>query len=164
MKKWLLALVALLLATAPTLAQTTTQFPTAPWAGYAPAQVLCGRLIGANFNSTSDQPIIVTTPSPNYAVEFIWVSNPSTSLTTAAGGIYSAASKGGVAVVASSQAYSVLTSNTANTSGNGLLLTLSTAGGNQTVFTQNTTLYLSLTTPQGAAATADVRVFCDTLY
>ena len=164
MRKWLLGLALALGLASSALAQGTQfQFPTAPWGGYAPGQIECGRLLGANFNTTADQAIPISVPSPIYAVEFIWVSNPSVSLTTAAGGIYSAASKGGVAVVASSQAYSVLTTNAANTSGNGLLLTLATAGGNQTIYNVNT-MYLSLTTAQGAAATADVRVVCDALY
>lgn len=150
-------------------AQTNFQFPNTPWQAYAPADIQCGSLIGANMNSTLDQQIVISVPTGLWMVDSIAVSNPSVSLTTAAGGVYSALSKGGVAVVANTQAYSALTSNTANTTGNALLLTIATAG-NTTAFQglqqtgQISSLYLSLTTAQGAAATADVRVRCRPLY
>ena len=152
------------------LAQGTTfQFPGSPWQAFAPASVECGVVRGINMNVTTDQPIVISVPSATYTVEAIEVSAPSVSMTTAAGGIYSAASKGGVAIVANSQAYSSLTTNAVNATGNSLLLTLSTAG--QTTRFQGyqqsspiSTLYFSLTTPQGAAATANVRVFCRTNY
>lgn len=149
-------------------AQTQYQFPTSPWGGFAPARIECGSLIGANMNVTTDQAIPISVPSYTWMVDDIVVSNPSVSLTTAAGGVYSAISKGGVAIVSSGQAYSGLTTNAANTTGNALALTLSTAG-NTTDFqgfgvSDINLLYLSLTTGQGAAATADVRVFCKPLF
>ncbi len=169
MKKWV-SLAAMLLAGSPAMAQSQFQFPTSPWNAFAPASVQCGWLYGANFNSTTDQAITISVPSANYVFDKIIVSNPSVSLTTAVGGFYTAASKGGVTVVANSQAYSGLTTNTANTTGNALAVTLSTAG-TTTMFggpsqgsNAVTTLYLSLTTAQGAAATADVRVTCKPLY
>ena len=161
----LLAVAAIL----PADAQTQIQFPTAPWGGYAPTHIECGRLLGANMNVTTDQAIPISVPSATYLVDSIVVSNPSVSLTTAAGGVYSAASKGGVAIVGSGQAYSGLTSNSANTTGNALGLTIATAGLT-TAFqgyaqtSQISTIYLSLTTGQGAAATADVRVYCKPLF
>jgi hypothetical protein len=89
----------------------------------------------------------------------IVVTNASISLTTAAGGVYTAASKGGTAVVASSQAYSSLSASTLF-----LDLTLSTTGSaSTTVKSSIPNLYLSLTTAQGAAATADVYVYGDIL-
>lgn len=146
------------------------QFPTSPWNGYAPAVVQCGWLYGANMNVTTDQAITISVPSAAYSINSILISNPSVSLTTAAGGFYSAASKGGVAVVANTQTYSGLTTNAANTTGNLLAATLATAGlttnflaaSSSTVNTN--TLYFSLTTAQGAAATADIRVLCNPLY
>lgn len=146
-------------------AQTNFQFPNAPWQAYAPARIECGWLPGANFNTTADQAIPISVPSGTWMVDSITISNPSISLTTAAGGFYTAASKGGVAVVAAAQAYSSLTNHTANTTGNAMLATIATAG-NTTMFngyqqsSPINTLYLSLTTAQGAAATADVRVYC----
>lgn len=110
------------------------------------------RLIGANMNVTTDQALIpyLWTPGQNYLIERIRVVNASVSLTTAAGGIYTAASKGGSAIVAAAQAYSTLTGPTI-----GLDLTVAAVGnGLQTAIP-----ILSLTTAQGAAATADVYVF-----
>jgi hypothetical protein len=72
-------------------------------------------------------------------------------------------------VVASGQAYSGLTTNAANTTGNALLATIATAG-NTTAFqgylqtSRVATLYWSLTTAQGAAATVDIRAYCRPLY
>jgi hypothetical protein len=149
---------------APLHAQTQMQFPTAPWGGYAPSRVQCGWLESANFNVTTDQAIPISVPGYTYMVDSIVISNPSVSLTTAAGGFYSAASKAGVAIVANTQVYTSLTSNTASTTGNAMLATLATAG-NTTAFLQSlNTIYLSLTTGQGSAATADVRVYCRPLY
>ena len=163
MRKFLLAGVVALLGGHAALAQSPTmQFPTSPWGGYAPARIECGRLLSANMNTTSDQAIPISVPSATWMVSEIVVSNPSRSMTTAAGGFYSGASKSGVAVVASGQAYSALTTANANATGNAMVATIATAG-NTTAFNTKV-LYLSLTTGQGAAATADVRVFCRTLY
>jgi hypothetical protein len=146
---------------------TGFQFPSVPWQSYAPGRVQCGWLNGANFNTTADQKITLMVPTSTYMIDQIVISAPSVSMTTAAGGFYSAASKGGIAVVASTQTYTSLTTNAANTTGNAMLATLATAG-NTTEFTIPTTgspvLYLSLTTAQGAAATANVRIFCRPQY
>lgn len=141
-------------------AQTQYQFPTSPWSAFAPGTVQCGWLIGANMNTTADQAIPVSFPSVNYRIGAITVSNPSVSLTTAVGGFYPAASKGGTAIVANSQVYSGLTTNAANTAGNQLSVTLASA----TTMYNLRTVYFSLTTPQGAAATADIRILCNPLY
>lgn len=151
-------------------AQTNYQFPLTPWKAYAPTRIQCGKATGLNFNTTSDQAIPISVPSAGYLVDAIVISNPSVSLTTAAGGFYTAASKSGIAIVASGQTYSTLTTNAANTAGNAMSATLATAGnttalgGYQQGSNAINTLYLSLTTPQGAAATADVRVYCRPLY
>lgn len=106
-----------------------------------------GTKLAANFNSTADQTI--TLMAGAWKIEGIYVSNPSVSLTTAAGGVYPSASKAGTALVASSQAYS------------GLTVATSVIGCTMaaTPDITNNTLYLSLTTGQGSAATADVFVF-----
>ena len=169
MMKLIGLLLGLVLFASNAKAQTQSQFPTAPWGGFAPGKIECGWLYDANFNSTADQAIPISVPSALYVVDSILVTNASVSLTTAAGGVYSAVSKGGVAVVSSGQAFSGLTSNTANTTGNALALTIATAG-NTTAFQgfaqtgRISTLYLSLTTGQGAAATADFRVYCRPLF
>jgi hypothetical protein len=78
------------------------------------------------------------------------------SLTTAVGGIYPAASKGGTAVVANSQAYSGLTAATKFVD---LTIASGYTSGGDILTVKN--LFLSLTTPQGGAATADVYVYGD---
>lgn len=105
-------------------------------------------LIGANFNITTDQPIHKMFPFVKWRVSGIFVTNPSISLTTAAGGIYMAASKGGVALVASTQLYTALT-----TALNSLDLTL-----NSTDIRTEDVPRFALTTGQGAAATADIYI------
>lgn len=109
-------------------------------------------LKGANFNSTSDQQLTPTF-SGKFRIKRVVVTNASISLTTAAGGFYPAAAKGGTAIVASSQVYTALT-------GSSLALecTLNNASA---VLAPATPVYLSLTTPQGAAATADIYVYGD---
>lgn len=114
------------------------------------AEVLLGQLIGANMNITTDQVIPITRiGSKRYQITRITVTNASTSLTAADGGIYTAVSKGGTAIVAAAQVYTALTSATV-----ALDLTLAV---NNTYALDN--LYLSLTGTQGGAATADVRVY-----
>ena len=111
---------------------------------------LLGKLIGANMNVTTDQAIPITRiGSQKYLITKIFVTNASTSLTAADGGIYTATSKGGTAIVAAAQVYTALTAATV-----GLDLTLAV---NNTYVLDN--LYLSLTGAQGGAATADIYVF-----
>lgn len=114
----------------------------------SPAPVRCiGRLIGANMNVTTDQ--VITLDAGQFKVESIYVTKPSTSITTAVGGIYTGASKTGTAVVTSAQSFSSLNSST-----DVLACAISA-----TPTISSGLLYLSLTTAQGAAATADVFVF-----
>ena len=121
--------------------------------------ILLGKLIGANMDSTADQRIVMLSNPSKFILRRIVVTNASISLTTAAGGVYTATSKGGTAVVASSQAYSSLSASTLF-----LDLTLNTSGSaSTTVKSSIPNLYLSLTTAQGAAATADVYVYGDIL-
>ncbi len=107
-----------------------------------------------NANSIADSSIVVRLPPgfTRYRVTRITVLNPSTSLTTAAAAVYTAATAGGVAV-ASPQALIGLTTNTVNTAGNAIDLTLALAAA--TFFTA-ATLYFRITTAQGSAATVDV--------
>lgn len=111
---------------------------------------LLGKLIGANMNVTTDQAIPITRiGSQKYIITKIVVTNASTSLTNADGGIYTTTSKGGTAIVAAAQVYTALTSATV-----ALDLTLAV---NNTYTLDN--LYFSLTGTQGGAATADIYVF-----
>ena len=106
-------------------------------------------ITSANMNSTADQTFVADYPLTSYLITFIRIVNASTSLTTAVGGIYSAASKGGTALVANTQAYSALTGATL-----GLDATIAAFGKGALTATP----ILSLTTPQGGAATADLYI------
>lgn len=113
------------------------------------------KLIGANFNVTTDQQFVPIggVPINNYFITRIRAAldpaSTTTNLTTAAGGIYTAASKGGSAIVASGQAYTTLAA-----VATGLDLTIAAAGAQPLT----TTPYLSLTTGQGAAATVNLYI------
>jgi hypothetical protein len=114
---------------------------------------MIGKLIGANMNVTTDQAINLWLPTGTlWRPTKITVTNASISLTTAAGGVYPAASKGGTALVAAGQAYSGLTASSLS-----LDLTLATGTTVQTI----SPIYFSLTTGQGSAATADIYVYGD---
>ncbi len=107
-------------------------------------------LTGANMNSTADQTLVKLFPFTNFTVDKIVVTNASTSLTTAAGGIYTATAKGGSALVSAAQSYAALTGSTKV-----LNATLQAAASD---LLSAANLYLSLTTGQGGAATADIYV------
>ncbi len=102
-------------------------------------------LTTANMNVTTDQAFTKLGLFSTWMPTRVRVLNASTSLTTAAGGIYQAASKSG-AIVAAAQAYTALTGATL-----GMDATLAALG----LAIQSTTPLLSLTTGQGGAATAD---------
>jgi hypothetical protein len=112
------------------------------------AYKLLGKLTGANMNTTSDQAIAIS--ASKYFIDKVVVTNASASLTLAVGGLYTAASKGGTQVLANTQVFSVLTASSKIL----LLSSLITAD----VLTAGQ-LYLSLTTAQGTAATADVYLY-----
>jgi hypothetical protein len=117
---------------------------------YVPQRVLF-RLIGADMNVTTDQSFTKLGTFTSYIVSpgggaFARVVNASTNLNTVAGGIYDAAAKGGNALVAAAATYATLTG-----SGLGMNLTATAPG----IAVLTATPILSLSTPQGGAATAD---------
>lgn len=126
---------------------------------FATSGVLLGRLLAANMNVTTDQPFVMRALSTlvPFRITKISAGNASISLTTAAGGIYTAASKGGTAVVAAAQVYTTLTGPTLIQS-----QTIAATPGN-TIYPASQALFLSLTTAQGAGATADFYVWGDLL-
>lgn len=124
--------------------------------GPLPRYGLLASLTGANFNSTADQSMTIQTGVTRYVIRRIIVDNASINLTTAAGGIYTQAAKAGTAIVAAAQVYTALT-----TSAKFKDLTLEAVIA--TDILTATTIYLSLTTAQGAAATANVWVFGENL-
>jgi hypothetical protein len=127
--------------------------------GISPFNVIAS-LRSVNFNETSDQPILIPAQIAAFQLTGIVVTNASISLTTAQGGFYPQSAKGGTPIVASTQAYSALTTSA------GLLQATLASFGSSTRFsatnlgtilgTSLIAIWFSLTTPQGVAATADI--------
>jgi hypothetical protein len=100
-------------------------------------------------SATTDNSI--TMGSARYIIDKVTVDNASISLTTATAGVFTAVGGGGT-TIAADQALSALTASTKFDD-----LTLQAITGTD-VFTSGT-LYFRIGTAQGAAATADVRIF-----
>jgi hypothetical protein len=126
------------------------------------AGALLGKLIGANMNVTTDQPLVLSALAnqQSFRVTKITVKNASANMSSAgnhnaAGGIYPAVSKGGTLIVLATQAYTALAApNLA------LDLTIDTVPAT-TVYAPATPLIFSLTTALGAACTADIYALGD---
>lgn len=122
------------------------------------AQRVIASLRGANFNTTNDQPIAIPQRFVAFQLTSIIITNPTISLTTAVGGFYPAAAKGGTPLVAATQAYSALTGV------NSLMTATLAAFGANTRFSSANLgaiggllmVWFSLTVAQGAAATGDI--------
>lgn len=106
-------------------------------------------LASVNFNSSADQAISLPS-GQSWVVTGIIATNVTVNLTTAAGGVYTGAAKGGTAIVAAGQVYTALT-------GSATQILRLTIAASPTV--SNGTIYFSLTTPQGSAATGGLFVF-----
>lgn len=114
------------------------------------ANRLLWSLTSANMNVTTDQTFTKAFAFSTFHIDRIRVTNASTSLTLAAGGIYGGAGKT-VPLVSAAQVFSGLTGNTL-----GLDLTaLPLMFGDQSL----AAVYLSLTVAQGGAATCDIRIY-----
>ena len=103
---------------------------------------------GVNVNSTGDQATLAINNASSYSVSNVVFTNASTSLTTAAAGLFTAPAAGGTGLVANA-ALSALTSSTVVSQRTVASTALQTA--------QN--LYVNVGTAQGAAATMDVYVY-----
>jgi hypothetical protein len=126
--------------------------------------MLCriGHLTGANFNVTTDQAVTIgpltsgnagyLPTATKYKIAEITVGNCSISMTTAQGGFYTATSKGGTIIGATTTSYTACASSSTLQSLKGV------TNEDSTILTA-ATLYLSLTTAQGAAATGDVDIW-----
>lgn len=115
---------------------------------------LLGSTTSADANTTGDSAI--TMLATKYIVRRFVAFDASTNLTTVAGGIYTAAAKGGSALVAAAQVYSALTAASK-------FVDLTIASPGTTDYQTAATLYFSPTTPQGAAATLSIFVFGEKL-
>lgn len=114
---------------------------------------MIGMAKNININATGDTALTVTLPTGaiGYRVQTIWTYGVSGSaFSTARFGIYTAASAGGTAIMAS--AAPSVTASGLSTSG---AINIQTVAQTTTVFTQ-TTLYVNVGTPQGAAATISI--------
>lgn len=101
--------------------------------------------------STSDQTLTKAFSGTNYIPTKIYAVRKTGGVTVAcAGGVYTATSKGGTAIVASNQSYTAVT---------GTLGHIAATIAALTVGFSATPLYLSLTTGSTGACTADVFVF-----
>lgn len=107
--------------------------------------VVLGKLSGANLNITTDQAIALLVG--NKKITRIMVAGASITPTLAAGGFYSAASKGGSVVVAAGQVYTAATA----------IVTLDVTLAS--TYFVGSTLYFALTTANGTACTADIYVY-----
>lgn len=103
-----------------------------------------------NINTIADQILAKSWLFQNYFITAIRLANATISLTTASGGIYTAAAKGGIALAAN-QALSTLTGPTT-----GMDLTLAAAGRDEIAASD---AYFALTTAQGQAGTVDLWIF-----
>lgn len=119
-------------------------------------QTFLGSFLSADFNTLSDQAILLPSTITAFMVTGIVVTNATLALNVAVGGFYPQTSKGGVALVANTQVYSSLAT------ANNLLQCTLTAGASGTRYSRvnvpDWTLYLSLTTAQGLEAFADVYI------
>jgi hypothetical protein len=118
---------------------------------------MIGRIVGANMNITTDQSATMfLNPGQYYVPTNMIVKDCSASLTTAAGQVYDAASKGGN-VLFGSAVTQVFSSCTGAGTAESITGKIATGGGAGAVVDASTVPpILSLTTAQGAAATANV--------
>jgi hypothetical protein len=111
-------------------------------------------LLNANFNITSDQPILLPTTLQAFQLTGIVVAAPSLSLSTAAGGFYPQAAKAGSPIVVAGQVYTALTSSSL------LMNATLTAYAQAQYFTRtqlaNWAVYFALTTAQGVNCIANI--------
>jgi hypothetical protein len=107
-------------------------------------------LLGANMNSTADQALSKAYAFSAFVIDKIIVTNASTSITTAVGGFYGAASKGAPILVSAAQTYAALTASD-------IILNPTLQAVAQRRMT-GSSVFFSLTTAQGVSATADIYV------
>jgi hypothetical protein len=110
---------------------------------------LIGVITGVNLNAGTNVDFAIPVQnSSNFSVANVIVTNASVSLTTATVAVYPGANATGTAIVSSTG----LTSNTSSSVVNQLTI-------NSTATQAGQNIYLRLTAPQGAAATADVYIY-----
>lgn len=136
-------LVSLLVTVLLAVGEARAEYPT-----------LLGKLELANFNTTADQAISLR--ADRYIIRRIPITNCTASLTVAAGGVYTGASKTGIIIVAAAQVYTALTGGTK-------FIDATLASGVTGDHLTSATVFLSLTTGQGSPVTCDVYIYGDPL-
>jgi hypothetical protein len=132
----------------------TTYGPGGIDANVVGARCVIGKLLAANLNTTGDNIIPINVGS-KYLPSAVYLTNAATSLSAAYGGLYTAAAKGGTALVAQA-ALSALSGTVTQL--------LSHTLQNNTALLSGANLYYSCGTAQGAAAGADIFIVGDVLY
>jgi hypothetical protein len=137
-----------------TAGNNSTKLATTAYVDARPVIMMTYGATGINCNSANTDNLVTITFPPGftkYQLFRAYAYNPSTSLTTATAGIYTAAAAGGFNLVTTT-ALSPLTTNAVNTAGASMTFTpnLSTTG-----YLTSTTLYFRIGTAQGSAATVD---------
>lgn len=85
-------------------------------------RILLGSLTAANLTSgTTDLPVTITSPTTNYRVDTVYLSNANASLATATAGLFTSTGGGGLQLCAD-QALAAITATAANTAGNGMAM------------------------------------------
>jgi hypothetical protein len=129
---------------------------------FALSQKVLAHALQADFNSTFDQPLLITPSVKALQLTGIIVTNSSINLTTAVGGFYPQALRGGSPLVAAAQVYSALTdadqllNPTLTAFAQDTRLSLSNLGHLPGDTSGSLVIYFNLTTPQGAIANADI--------
>jgi hypothetical protein len=104
------------------------------------------RLLGADLNTLADQPFVPAMKFSKYIIDGLLITNASTAILLAAGGLYTGPNKTGTIIVAATQTYTGLT-----TTSKVIRPSITTAG--QDLLTA--VPILSLTTAMGSPATVD---------
>lgn len=113
-------------------------------------ETLLFKLEGADLNSTADQTFDKVFDFTEFVPVRVMAMGASSAITTAQGGIYTAPSKGGSVIVLAMYAWGQLTSTSK--------VSYPTIANSGSAKFDTETIYLSLTTPMGSAATCDIYV------
>lgn len=135
---------------------TTAQVQAAITAagGSVPRIFLAGT-ITADFNTTGDQPIVLTGPANNWMVYDLLISHCTGTITTAKGTLYSTINKGNSMFGSATSAFGI--TGTAGTA-HQYVFGVGTLAGASGFASGNATVYWALTTVQGSATTCRIDV------